>query len=356
MYDPHRPWERINGAVLQATMVADTQDADDLVFTYPEWAWLNDPLPHNIEVEIVGTAAAFGWKESDVRFDSRRLYYEALRKRLADYSALHHGQHFTFPLDPAPITSLPVQPALSYAQMGFLHAVGQVVGDSRVISEAHQYNWINVLDYGGWIVADPRHLEGEIQELESRHKSFITATRKQMLRAERTATVMATLEHGARLALYHAYWYRLNARRNQLIVAGLRGRSRVRASRPSPQPYGVSHEGAELLCAGWLSHLGGTNVSITTFSGDGGIDVVSDTAIAQVKNYSGTVGVEEVRAFHGVASVDGRIGLFFTSGTYTSGATDFANRAQMALFEYDAIAGSLTGANAMGRTVLLMGV
>ncbi|WP_084486098.1 restriction endonuclease [Humibacter albus] len=65
--------------------------------------------------------------------------------------------------------------------------------------------------------------------------------------------------------------------------------------------------------------------TITRFSGDGGVDVESTHYIAQVKNYSGTVGVTEMRELGGVASVDGRKPLFFTSGTYSAGAVEFAN-------------------------------
>src|SRR5690606_30375991 len=110
---------------------------------------------------------------------------------------------------------------------------------------------------------------------------------------------------------------------------------------PMPQPFGVSHEGAEQLVAEWMRYLREESAEATRFSSDGGVDVASSHYIAQVKNYAGTVGVASIRELAGVAAVDGRNPLFFTSGAYASGAVAFANRLGMPLFVYDAIAGSL---------------
>lgn len=111
---------------------------------------------------------------------------------------------------------------------------------------------------------------------------------------------------------------------------------------PRPQPYGVSHEGAEHLVAEWMAYLGAKEVQVTRFSGDGGIDVSGLHYIAQVKNYAGTVDVASVRELAGVAYADGRKPLFFTSGAYASGAVAFAEQVGIALFVYDAINGTLS--------------
>lgn len=125
---------------------------------------------------------------------------------------------------------------------------------------------------------------------------------------------------------------------------------------PDPQPYGVSHEGAEAIVAVWMQHLGAGDAKVTRYSGDGGIDVESTAYIAQVKNYMGTVGVVEVRELAGVALVDGRTPLFFTSGYFAEGASAFADRAGIALFKYDAAAGNLIGANAIGDALRVSGL
>jgi len=115
--------------------------------------------------------------------------------------------------------------------------------------------------------------------------------------------------------------------------------------KPAPQPYGVSHEGAETLVRDWMLYLGIPSSEVTRLSGDGGIDVTSSTYVAQVKNYRDLVGVQAVREILGVAVGEGKKPLFFTSGSYTSEALAFAEKAGVPLFIYDAAAGSLLRIN-----------
>lgn len=124
---------------------------------------------------------------------------------------------------------------------------------------------------------------------------------------------------------------------------------------PEPQPFGVSHQGAEALVAAWMRHLGILDAEPTRYVSDGGIDVTGNGYIAQVKNYTGTVGVAEVRELAGVAVVDGRTALFWTSGTYAVGAVEFADRAGITLFIYDAAGGAILAANALGETAIADG-
>jgi len=125
---------------------------------------------------------------------------------------------------------------------------------------------------------------------------------------------------------------------------------------PSKQGFGVSHQGAERLCADWMKYLGASEVEVTQLTGDGGIDVVGASYIAQVKNYAGTVPINDVRALAGVVHTDGRKGLFFTSGTYSSGAVNFADQAEIALFVYSAERGTLDGANEIALEMLEVGL
>jgi HJR/Mrr/RecB family endonuclease len=128
------------------------------------------------------------------------------------------------------------------------------------------------------------------------------------------------------------------------------------SAKPAAQPFGVSHAGAEALCAEWMKYLGEPSAKVTRVQGDGGIDVESSSFIAQVKNYSGSVGVAAIRELVGAASADGRRPLFFTSGSYTSGAIEFANQCSMPLFKYDAERGSLANENRAAATVLKKGL
>lgn len=132
--------------------------------------------------------------------------------------------------------------------------------------------------------------------------------------------------------------------------------SKTRPKAPEAQPFGVSHQGAEALCAAWMRHLGALDAQETRASADGGIDVLSRCYIAQVKNYSGSVGAPEVQQLAGIASVDKRISLFFTSGTYTFEAISFANKAGIPLLVYSAEKGTLKGSNTLGHAALKEGL
>lgn len=114
----------------------------------------------------------------------------------------------------------------------------------------------------------------------------------------------------------------------------------------------ISPTEAEELCAEWMALLGENKVTVTSRTNDGGIDITSERCVAQVKNYAGSVGVREVRELMGVAAVDGRTPLFFTSGTYTKAALDYANEAEVLLFRYSAEQGTLDGVNHLAREAL----
>lgn len=116
------------------------------------------------------------------------------------------------------------------------------------------------------------------------------------------------------------------------------------APRPLPQPYGVSPVGAEEWCAQWLRHLGAADATVTRRSGDGGIDVISKSERwgAQVKHYVGSVSVMEIRELVGACHIEGLRPIFFTAGTYTAAAVEFARRADVILYRYDVGAGTLT--------------
>jgi hypothetical protein len=134
------------------------------------------------------------------------------------------------------------------------------------------------------------------------------------------------------------------------------GASVERHPAPEKQPFGVSPEGAERLCAAWMAHLGTPDVALTPTTGDGGIDLIALPYVAQVKHYSGTVGVESIRELVGVTSVDNLTALFFTSGTYARGAIEFADKAKVALFIYSAEEGTLRDANKLAQDILVSGL
>lgn len=362
--DPYIVWRPILDAIRHVVTAENYQDTSAGAFSYAEWTWLDDPLPSDVEAAVLAVASANDWNLGQTRAQARKTYYGELRREFTDYLMLHAGVPPVFDLPPNPIASLPEQVSLSGPQLGYLHAQGQLAADHCDIRGDQEYRWQGVLDYGGWLVADPRHLEGPVAQLEQHLSNFVDAVVPQgSMAPAATPHFRGLVEEDARRALYHAYWYRLNVRSDRMslarvekLVADLKSQFRPGGPKPQPQPYGVSHQGAEQLCAEWLIHLGATNIAVTRASGDGGIDIIGDIVIAQVKNYVGTVGVEEIRAFHGVASVERRMPVFFTSGKYAAGAIDFADRAEMALLVYNAVEGTLHGANQRGSALILVGL
>lgn len=127
---------------------------------------------------------------------------------------------------------------------------------------------------------------------------------------------------------------------------------------PDPQPYGVSPEGAENWLRDWMVHMGAEGSEVTQFVSDGGIDIENQHYIAQVKHYKGSVGVGEIREHIGVAAVDPlrRKPVFFTSGSYSAGGVEAANRAEMSLFTYDVAQGVVTANNAYADLLLCAGL
>lgn len=99
---------------------------------------------------------------------------------------------------------------------------------------------------------------------------------------------------------------------------------------------------AEYWCAEWMVFWGELSVRVTNYANDGGIDIESSSSIAQVKHYRGIVGVREIRELAGVAATDseGRRALFFTSGSYSIGAKQFASEANILLYAYDSAKGT----------------
>lgn len=125
---------------------------------------------------------------------------------------------------------------------------------------------------------------------------------------------------------------------------------------PAPAHRGVSPREAEELVAQWMRSLGDVAARVTQYVGDGGVDVASERHIAQVKHYASAVRVADLRQLAGVAAVDGRRPLFFTSTGYASGAVSFARQAGIALFVYDAKRGTLTAVTEDAREIWTNGL
>jgi len=96
-----------------------------------------------------------------------------------------------------------------------------------------------------------------------------------------------------------------------------------------------SPEDAEQVAAEWMRHLGFGDARCTGAGTDGGVDVRSRDAVAQVKAQLTPVGRPELQALYGVARSEGRQPLFFSLMSYTAAALAWADDVGMALFRFD---------------------
>jgi restriction endonuclease len=96
-----------------------------------------------------------------------------------------------------------------------------------------------------------------------------------------------------------------------------------------------SPDDAEQVAAEWMRHLGFDDARCTAAGTDGGVDVRSREAVAQVKAQLTPVGRPELQALYGVARSEGRQPLFFSLMSYTAAALTWADEVGMALFRFD---------------------
>jgi hypothetical protein len=110
----------------------------------------------------------------------------------------------------------------------------------------------------------------------------------------------------------------------------------------------------ENICRDWLEAWGDTNVIVTQRSGDGGIDVLSDHCVAQVKFYSDKpVGRPELQQLKG-ASVpygDPEV-VFFAYNGYTDQAIIYAEEVSMCLFDFHAHLGTFNSRNSHANELI----
>lgn len=112
-----------------------------------------------------------------------------------------------------------------------------------------------------------------------------------------------------------------------------------------------SPEEAEELAARWMVYLGYTDATCTGRGPDGGVDVVSGDAIAQVKHWRKPVPLEVIQRTSGIAHAEGKQSVIFSTGGYTLQAEQWATRCQVPLFIIGGEDGIRPG-NEVGRLLL----
>jgi hypothetical protein len=105
---------------------------------------------------------------------------------------------------------------------------------------------------------------------------------------------------------------------------------------PKPAPRLIrSARDAELAAADWMGYLGFTNVRVSPIGADGGVDVLSEEAVAQVKAEVVATGQPKVQQLQGAAASVGKQAFFFALAGYTLPARVYADSNGIALFSFD---------------------
>jgi hypothetical protein len=92
-------------------------------------------------------------------------------------------------------------------------------------------------------------------------------------------------------------------------------------------------EEAEKAVCEWMRHHGYPDAELTAGGPDGGVDIRSAVAVAQVKDQSRPVSAPLVQALFGIATCERRTPLLFSSDGFTPDARAFADRTGVALFD-----------------------
>lgn len=111
---------------------------------------------------------------------------------------------------------------------------------------------------------------------------------------------------------------------------------------------------AEEYAAEAMSALGLTNVTLSPEGPDGGVDVSSDEALAQVKLEGRNSTREQLQRLTGIALTQGTSALFFSLAGYTQAAVEWAEATNMALFTF-AYDGSLAAESTLATDLLSAG-
>lgn len=92
---------------------------------------------------------------------------------------------------------------------------------------------------------------------------------------------------------------------------------------------------AEEYASGVLLYLGEPNPKVTQQSNDGGVDVVSENCVTQVKHVMTPVGPAVVRELYGVSIAADKKAIVMSRSGFTKAAIDFADQVGVYLFQYE---------------------
>lgn len=120
--------------------------------------------------------------------------------------------------------------------------------------------------------------------------------------------------------------------------------------KPEPRLIRTPQE-AEQTAVDWMRWMGFGDARLGPRGPDGGIDVNSPRAVAQVKAQMVKTGRPEIQGLYGVASFEKKQPLFFSLNGFTDEATEWGSSAGVALFTFN-LAGEVEGLNAPANMLI----
>lgn len=109
---------------------------------------------------------------------------------------------------------------------------------------------------------------------------------------------------------------------------------------------------AEACACAWMRHVGFVDARLTGDGADGGVDVYSTGAVAQVKFKAQAVGTPDLQRLFGARGLNtSQWCLFFTGASYSRQALEYASVHSVALFVFDQT-GQVSAANPPAQVLL----
>ncbi|MFF1942477.1 restriction endonuclease [Rhodococcus qingshengii] len=98
--------------------------------------------------------------------------------------------------------------------------------------------------------------------------------------------------------------------------------------------HGMTWQAAEQLACKWMTKNGHWGAKLSPPGADGGIDVESLSAIAQVKHHKSPMGIGEMQRIYGIAQSKKKKALFFAATGYTAQALEWAKKHKIECYTY----------------------
>ena len=102
-------------------------------------------------------------------------------------------------------------------------------------------------------------------------------------------------------------------------------------------PPTTTWQDAEREARNWMAANGFRDATVTRAGADGGVDIRSRKAVAQVKYWSKPCGIRDVQRIAGVAAAEGKRALVFSRRGFTKAASEWGEEAGVALFRVDPV-------------------